>query len=144
MAASRHLWAADPLSGAGDFTAGAGRQPGGTGTGHSIYHRGWESTWFRKGFPDGEVPLEAIAGVEIATIAARGRVTPLLAVWLTDPSGYRLGRGILQFLGQLAGVGDLEIDCSETDCSAEQIKEAIEAALNSLSPSGERVGERGL
>lgn len=98
-------------------------------TDRGVYYRGWETGLLGKGIPAGTLPLDAIADVEVVTVRTRAGVMPVIAFWLSDPRPYRLGRGIRQFLGQMRGAGDLTIDCSEIDQSAERIRDALQAAL---------------
>lgn len=111
-------------------------------TDRSVFHAGWAAGLFHKGLPAGDLPLDAIGSVEIVSLPSGRGTGPVVALWLSDPERYRLGRGLFRWVGELAGGGDLVIRCEETDRTAEHVKEAIEAALtdsqNRLYPSGER------
>lgn len=96
-------------------------------TDRSVYHAGWETGLFRKGLPGGEIPLGAIGSVETVSLHTSAGAGSAVALWLSDPQAYRLGIG--HFARQIAGAGDLAIRCDETDRTAEQVRDAIDAAL---------------
>ena len=64
----------------------------------------------------------------------------MVAIWLRNPRAFRTGRGLMRLARQMAGAGDLSIACDETDRTADQVLEAIEAALADHLHTGQ--GER--
>jgi len=98
-------------------------------TDRAIYHRPWVGNTLRRGLPGGEIPLEAIGGIEIVHMRTRASTTAVIAIWLNDPGRYRIGRGLFDRVRQMTGAGDLMIDCDEADQNAAQVKEALDAAL---------------
>lgn len=94
-----------------------------------IYHHGWQSRPFRAGLPGGELPLHAIGGVDLVKLRSVAAGGPVVAIWLSDPEAWRPARGPHRWAREMAAAGDLAISCDETDRTAEQVREAIEAAL---------------
>jgi hypothetical protein len=98
-------------------------------TDHGIYHAAWESGLVRRGLPGGEIPLDSIGSVEIVNLRSAAGGGPVVAIWLRNPGSYRTGRPLIRLARQMAGAGDLSIACDETDRTADQVLQAIEAAL---------------
>ncbi|MBW8744317.1 MAG: hypothetical protein JF628_08220 [Sphingomonas sp.] len=98
-----------------------------------IYYRGWERGLFRGGLPRGEIPLHAIATAEKARLRSAASAGPIVALWLSDPAAWRPGCGLSRWARELAAAGDLTIACDETDRTADDVVQAIEAALDAAS-----------
>lgn len=109
-------------------------------TDRGIYHSAWEKGLVRRGLPGGEIPLDAIGSVEIVNLRSATGGGPVVAIWLRNPRAFRTGRGLMRLARQMAGAGDLSIACDETDRTADQVLEAIEAALADHLHTGQ--GER--
>jgi len=105
-------------------------------TSGAIYYRGWQKGLFGGGLPRGEIPLHAVASVEILKLRSAASAGPVVALWLSDPGAWRLKRGPARWAKELAATGDLAIACDETDRTADDVALAIEAALNALRDEG--------
>ena len=90
-----------------------------------IYYRGWEAA-----VPGGTIPLHAIASIELIKLRSAAAAGPVVAIWLSNPDAWRRARSPFRWARELSSAGDLAIPCDETDRTAEQVRDAIEAALN--------------
>ena len=98
-------------------------------TSDAVYYQGWERGLWREGLRGGLLPLHAIGHVELLNLRSAAAAGPVVAIWLTDPSAW-LRRGPVRRLArEISAGGDLAIACDETDHAAEQVREAIEAAM---------------
>ena len=102
-------------------------------TDRALYYRGWERGLFGGGLPRGEIPLHAIATVEMAKLRSAASAGSVVALWLSDPAAWRPSRGLSRWARELAAAGDLTIACDETDRTADDVLQAIEAALDAAS-----------
>lgn len=92
-----------------------------------LYYRGWISS-----IPGGTIPIEAIAGIELVKLRSAAAAGPVVAIWLSNPDAWRRTRSPFRWARELSAAGDLAIACDETDRTAEQVRDAIEAALSGL------------
>ena len=104
-------------------------------TNTAIYHRGWERGPFRKGIPNGLLPLDAIGHTELLNLRSAAAAGPVVAIWLTDPGYWLKGGRLSRWAREMSAGGDLAIACDETDRTAVQVHEVLEAALASCPPS---------
>lgn len=104
-------------------------------TGTEVYHRGWERGLFRKGIPHGLLPLDAIGHSELLNLRSAAAAGPIVAIWLTDPGNWLKGGVLSRWAREISAGGDLAIACDETDRTAIQVHEALQAALASSIPS---------
>ena len=96
-------------------------------TSEALYYRGWEAA-----IPGGRLPLQAIASIELVKLRSAAAAGPVVAIWLSDPDAWRRARSPFRWARELSAAGDLAIPCDETDRAAEQVCDAIEAALRDL------------
>jgi len=92
-----------------------------------IYYRGWQ-----RSIPGGSVPLQVIASIELVKLRSAAAAGPVVAIWLSNPDAWRPARSLFRWARELSAAGDLAIPCDETDRTAEQVRDAIEAALRGL------------
>jgi len=98
-------------------------------TGDSVYYRGWERGLWRGGLRGGLLPLHAIGHVELLNLRSAAAGGPIVAIWLTDPGAWLSHGRLWRWAREISAGGDLAIACDETDRTATQVRDALEAAI---------------
>lgn len=96
----------------------------------AVYYRGWERGLWRGGLKSGLLPLEAIGHVELLNLRSAAAAGPVVAIWLTDPELWLKQDRLWRWAREISAGGDLAIACDETDRTADQVRQALEAALD--------------
>jgi hypothetical protein len=107
-------------------------------TGRAVYYRGWERGLWRGGLQGGLLPLDAIGHVELLNLRSAAAAGPVVALWLTDPGRWLKQSRLWRWTREISAGGDLAIACDETDRTADQVREALEAAMVHPDPPSPR------
>jgi hypothetical protein len=107
-------------------------------TDNAVYYRGWERGLWRGGLQGGLLPLDAIGHVELLNLRSAAAAGPVVALWLTDPDAWLKQSPLWRWTREISAGGDLAIACDETDRTAEQARDALEAAMAAQDPPSPR------